>query len=62
MYIRVNIYFIVFYVVRNLKLRDDVVNDGNCLNDILKNAALVEESYFIAPPGNIPINFNSNEK
>ncbi|XP_050301653.1 glutamyl-tRNA(Gln) amidotransferase subunit C, mitochondrial [Anthonomus grandis grandis] len=36
-----------------LRLREDKVTDGNCRADILKNASLVEEDYFIAPPGNI---------
>lgn len=45
-----NIYF------RNLYLRSDDVNQGNCVKDILKNAAIKEEDYFVAPPGNIPLN------
>jgi aspartyl-tRNA(Asn)/glutamyl-tRNA(Gln) amidotransferase subunit C len=38
-----------------LKLRDDEVTDGNIRDDILKNARLTEEEYFVAPPGNIPL-------
>lgn len=38
-----------------LRLRADIVNDGNIQTDILKNAKLTEEEYFIAPPGNIPL-------
>ncbi|ESO95308.1 hypothetical protein LOTGIDRAFT_232014 [Lottia gigantea] len=38
-----------------LYLRVDEMNDGNCKKDVLKNAAKVEEDYFVAPPGNIPL-------
>ncbi|XP_013420759.1 glutamyl-tRNA(Gln) amidotransferase subunit C, mitochondrial [Lingula anatina] len=40
---------------RNTYLRKDEVTEGNCKQEILKNAALVEEDYFVAPPGNIPL-------
>lgn len=43
---------------RPLHLRDDQVNEGNCREDILKNAKLVEDDYFISPPGNIPLKQN----
>ncbi|XP_073945247.1 glutamyl-tRNA(Gln) amidotransferase subunit C, mitochondrial [Choristoneura fumiferana] len=39
----------------NLSLRDDVITEGNCQKDILKNAAVTEDDYFVAPPGNIPL-------
>lgn len=44
-----------FIFFRNLTLREDKVTQGNCQADILKNAVLKEEEYFVAPPGNIPL-------
>lgn len=38
-----------------LALRTDTVDDGDRQMEILQNAALVEEEYFVAPPGNIPL-------
>lgn len=38
-----------------LKLREDEVTDGNKQSDVLKNATITEEEYFVAPPGNIPL-------
>lgn len=40
---------------RCLRLRDDIVTDGNCKGDVMKNAAITCEDYFVAPPGNIPL-------
>ncbi|XP_078599881.1 glutamyl-tRNA(Gln) amidotransferase subunit C, mitochondrial [Branchiostoma floridae x Branchiostoma japonicum] len=40
---------------RELYLRDDKVTEGNCKDDILRNAGKVVEDYFVAPPGNIPL-------
>ncbi|XP_046572779.1 glutamyl-tRNA(Gln) amidotransferase subunit C, mitochondrial-like [Haliotis rubra] len=40
---------------RELYLRNDDVTDGNCRDDILSNAVKTEEEYFVAPPGNIPL-------
>ncbi|TMW53342.1 hypothetical protein DOY81_001546 [Sarcophaga bullata] len=50
----------LYTVLENLPLhlRDDQVNEGNCREDILKNAKLVEDDYFISPPGNIPLKQN----
>lgn len=39
----------------NLHLRTDKVTQGNCQKDILKNASITEDDYFVAPPGNIPL-------
>ncbi|XP_045771653.1 DNA polymerase subunit gamma-2, mitochondrial-like isoform X3 [Maniola jurtina] len=39
----------------NLTLREDIITQGNCQKDILKNAAVTEDDYFVAPPGNIPL-------
>lgn len=36
-------------------MRDDEVTEGNCRDDVLKNASVTEEEYFVAPPGNIPL-------
>lgn len=41
---------------RNLRLREDKVTDGNCRNEVLKNASVVEEDYFVAPQRNVPYN------
>ena len=38
-----------------LRLREDIVTEGDCREEILANAAKVEEDYFVAPPGNIPL-------
>lgn len=38
-----------------LRVREDQVTEGNCKEDILKNASVTEEDYFVAPPGNIPL-------
>ncbi|XP_014205350.1 glutamyl-tRNA(Gln) amidotransferase subunit C, mitochondrial [Copidosoma floridanum] len=39
-----------------LELREDRVTEGNCREEILKNAKVLEDEYFVAPPGNIPKN------
>lgn len=36
-----------------LTLREDKVCEGNCRNEILKNAKLLEDEYFVAPLGNV---------
>nr|CAI5823091.1 unnamed protein product [Callosobruchus analis] len=38
-----------------LVVREDVVVEGDCRDEILKNAAVTEDHYFVAPPGNIPL-------
>ncbi|PKU38595.1 hypothetical protein llap_11107 [Limosa lapponica baueri] len=40
---------------RCLYLREDDVTEGNCANELLKNAREKVEEYFVAPPGNIPL-------
>ncbi|XP_062539169.1 glutamyl-tRNA(Gln) amidotransferase subunit C, mitochondrial-like [Armigeres subalbatus] len=47
---------------QKLALREDVVTDGNIQEDVLKNARLTEEEYFVAPPGNIPLEQDSSGK
>ncbi|XP_055699588.1 glutamyl-tRNA(Gln) amidotransferase subunit C, mitochondrial [Phlebotomus papatasi] len=39
----------------DLELREDKVTDGNIREEVLKNASVTEEEYFVAPPGNIPL-------
>lgn len=40
---------------RSVYLRDDKVTEGNCRKEVMANAAVTEEEYFVAPPGNIPL-------
>ncbi|XP_058445307.1 glutamyl-tRNA(Gln) amidotransferase subunit C-1, mitochondrial [Malaya genurostris] len=40
---------------QKLSLREDSVTDGNIQSDVLSNASITEEEYFVAPPGNIPL-------
>lgn len=46
---------------RNLRLRNDVVTDGYCYQDILRNAIVTEENYFVSPPGNIPLDSDTSK-
>ncbi|KAG8247647.1 hypothetical protein J6590_056430 [Homalodisca vitripennis] len=46
---------------RILALRDDVVTEGGCRKTVMANAKLVEEEYFVAPPGNIPLEPKNQE-
>uniref|UniRef100_A0A2M3ZDQ9 Glutamyl-tRNA(Gln) amidotransferase subunit C, mitochondrial n=1 Tax=Anopheles braziliensis TaxID=58242 RepID=A0A2M3ZDQ9_9DIPT len=43
-----------------LSLREDVLNDGDLQADVLRNATVTEEEYFVAPPGNIPLESPEN--
>ena len=47
--------FYSFLEDRQLWLREDKVTDGNCADEILMNATKTEEGYFVAPPGNVPL-------
>uniref|UniRef100_A0A182TX83 Glutamyl-tRNA(Gln) amidotransferase subunit C, mitochondrial n=1 Tax=Anopheles melas TaxID=34690 RepID=A0A182TX83_9DIPT len=38
-----------------LALRPDTVDDGDRQTEVLQNATITEEEYFVAPPGNIPL-------
>ncbi|XP_038618679.1 glutamyl-tRNA(Gln) amidotransferase subunit C, mitochondrial [Tachyglossus aculeatus] len=40
---------------RCLYLRADEVAEGNCAEELLRNARRTVEEYFVAPPGNIPM-------
>ncbi|KAL4226604.1 hypothetical protein ACF0H5_014588 [Mactra antiquata] len=49
-----------------LMLHEDSITEGGCRSNILQNASIVDEDYFVAPPGNIPLkqnnkNFNTGE-
>lgn len=44
-----------------LELREDKVTDGNIREDIIRNAKITEEEYFVAPPGNIPLKQDDND-
>ncbi|XP_015109963.1 glutamyl-tRNA(Gln) amidotransferase subunit C, mitochondrial [Diachasma alloeum] len=39
----------------SLRLREDRVTEGGCREAILGNATVTEDEYFVAPPGNIPL-------
>ncbi|CAH2268957.1 jg15982 [Pararge aegeria aegeria] len=39
----------------NLSLRQDQITQGNCQANILRNASVTEDDYFVAPQGNIPL-------
>ncbi|XP_053325918.1 glutamyl-tRNA(Gln) amidotransferase subunit C, mitochondrial [Spea bombifrons] len=40
---------------RPLYIRKDCVTAGGCAEDLLENANVIIEEYFVAPPGNIPL-------
>lgn len=40
---------------RSLPLRSDVYTETNCQEQLLATAAKLEEEYFVAPLGNVPI-------
>ncbi|XP_036321150.1 glutamyl-tRNA(Gln) amidotransferase subunit C, mitochondrial [Rhagoletis pomonella] len=40
---------------QNVYLREDIVTEGNCREEILRGAKITEEDYFVSPPGNIPL-------
>jgi aspartyl-tRNA(Asn)/glutamyl-tRNA(Gln) amidotransferase subunit C len=44
-----------------LALRPDEVTEGDCRKEVLSNASKTEEDYFVAPPGNIPIQSGANK-
>lgn len=45
-----------------LQLRSDKVSEGNCREEILRNAKISEDDYFISPPGNIPLKQEEENK
>jgi aspartyl-tRNA(Asn)/glutamyl-tRNA(Gln) amidotransferase subunit C len=44
-----------YFCFRTLYLRDDIVTVGNCRKEVMSNAAVTEEEYFVAPQDNIPL-------
>lgn len=40
---------------RSLYLRKDEVTEGNCREEVMRNAVKTCEDYFVAPPGNIAL-------
>lgn len=38
-----------------LELRDDEVTEGNIAKELLNNSPLIEEEYFVSPPGNVEL-------
>ncbi|XP_075875605.1 glutamyl-tRNA(Gln) amidotransferase subunit C, mitochondrial isoform X2 [Nelusetta ayraudi] len=40
---------------RALHLRDDMVTEGDCPEELLQLSKSTFEEYFVAPPGNIPL-------
>ncbi|XP_022224937.1 glutamyl-tRNA(Gln) amidotransferase subunit C, mitochondrial [Drosophila obscura] len=40
---------------QQLQLRNDEVNEGDCRVELLKNAKVTDEDYYVSPPGNIPL-------
>ncbi|XP_029777897.1 glutamyl-tRNA(Gln) amidotransferase subunit C, mitochondrial [Suricata suricatta] len=47
---------------RCLYLRSDNVVEGNCVEELLQNAHRVVEEYFVAPPGNISLSKQDEQK
>ena len=44
-----------------LRLREDVPEPDATRTEILSNAAVVDEDFFVAPPGNIPLEIKENK-
>ncbi|CAG9863288.1 unnamed protein product [Phyllotreta striolata] len=44
------------------RIREDIVTEGNCRDEVLSCATLTEEEYFVAPPGNIPLDDKNDQK
>ncbi|XP_017068144.2 glutamyl-tRNA(Gln) amidotransferase subunit C, mitochondrial [Drosophila eugracilis] len=40
---------------QQLQLRNDQVTEGDCRTEVLRNAKVTDEDYFVSPPGNIPL-------
>lgn len=53
-------YFMLLICFRPLIVRNDEITEGNCREDILSNASVLQEEYFVAPPGNIPLEPREN--
>lgn len=44
-----------------LDVRDDVENEGDITETLLKNSPLIEEEYFVSPPGNVEIEYEEQD-
>lgn len=53
----------LYFVHENqqLHLREDIVTEGNIRDSVLKNAAATDDTCFIAPPGNIPVELEEKD-
>ncbi|XP_017153769.1 glutamyl-tRNA(Gln) amidotransferase subunit C, mitochondrial [Drosophila miranda] len=40
---------------QQLQLRNDEVKEGDCRVELLRNAKVTDEDYYVSPPGNIPL-------
>lgn len=40
---------------QQLQLRNDQVTEGDCRRQVLRNAKVTDEDYYVSPPGNIPL-------
>ncbi|XP_030376837.1 glutamyl-tRNA(Gln) amidotransferase subunit C, mitochondrial [Scaptodrosophila lebanonensis] len=40
---------------QQLQLRNDEVTEGDCRAEVLRNAKITDEDYYVSPPGNIPL-------
>ncbi|XP_039501481.1 glutamyl-tRNA(Gln) amidotransferase subunit C, mitochondrial [Drosophila santomea] len=40
---------------QQLQLRNDQVTEGDCRAEVLRNAKVTDEDYYVSPPGNIPL-------
>ncbi|XP_017014724.2 glutamyl-tRNA(Gln) amidotransferase subunit C, mitochondrial [Drosophila takahashii] len=41
--------------LQQLQLRNDQVTEGDCRAEVLRNAKVTDEDYYVSPPGNIPL-------
>lgn len=44
-----------------LSLRDDIASEGNIRDELLENAPINDDTCFVAPPGNIPVELEEQE-
>lgn len=53
----------MYFVHENedLQLREDEVTEGNIRDSLLANAQLTDDTCFIAPPGNIPVELDEKD-
>lgn len=44
-----------------LVLREDIEKEGNIRKELLKNAPITDDTCFVAPPGNIPVELEEKD-